>query len=110
MFCGHVTPAQSGEVAHDLLQSVAAMDHRQRARWLQRSYRRSEPACEICTRFDGSQCLAWIRRRIGDRGCQIGWISGDMVEIHQVGRQRPGEVVNDRPYPAFGSIEDGIAV
>ena len=97
------------EVADDLLQAVAAMNDGQGARRLQGASGDREPAYEVGARFDRGQRLARIGGRIGHRRRQIGRVGGDVIERRKVGRQRVGEIVNDRSYPCLGAVEDGIA-
>jgi len=67
------------------------------------------PARKGGARFDGSQRLAGIGRRVGDGGGEIGRVGRDMIECAQRNGQRPGKVVNDRSYAIGDAVQRGIA-
>ena len=71
--------------------------------------RHGQPARQVGAGFDGRQRLGRIGRGIGDRGGEIGRVGHDMVEAAEIGRQRPGEVVNDRSHPVGHAVEVGIS-
>ena len=85
------------------------MDDEQGACRFRGGRRHGQPAREVGAGFDGCQRLGRIGRGVGDRGGEIGRVGHDVVEAAEIGRQRLGEVVNDRSHPVGHAVEVGIS-